>query len=142
MERVAMLLPQEQRERFLALSMRLKTLPEDDEFLLALELICFSTLIWHQVPGRLQQILEKSNPVSENTHSIAGQLKEAIIREIPSCEDLRHLSIRLAQHEKNLKSELRQLQRERKAVVSRGWPLLFLGLILGCLADRFVSLPF
>ena len=141
-ERIADLLPDEQREKFLVLSTRFKTLPEDDEFLLALELICYSTLIWHQVPERLQSLLEKANPVAENTHSIAGELKEALVQEIPSCGDLRDLSFRLVQLEKNLGSAIRQLQKERKRPTGWSGLLMLVGIALGYLAPRIASLLF
>ena len=138
-ERIAALLPQEERVRFLSLSTRLKELPEDDEFLLALELICYSTLIWHEVPTRIQELLEKSNPVVETTHSIAGELKEALIQEVPSCEDLRDLSIRLGQHEKNLQSQLRRAQRQGEGGRVSGMLWLAVGLFGGFLLRGVLS---
>lgn len=80
---VAGLLPLEQRERFLTMAASFQSVPEDDEYLQILEAIGFMTLLWKEVPEEVQKILEGANPVTDTCHSVAGQVREAVVEAIP-----------------------------------------------------------
>jgi hypothetical protein len=100
------LLPEAQRERFLAMAASFQSVPEDDEYLQILEAISFMTLLWKEVPGEVQKILEGANPVTETCHSVGEKVREAVIEAIPSYDDLKRISQRLESHELALKNTL------------------------------------
>jgi hypothetical protein len=103
---VSGLLPEAQRERFLAMAASFQSVPEDDEYLQILEAIGFMTLLWKEVPGEVQKILEGANPVTETCHSVGAMVREAVIEAIPSYDDLKRISQRLESHELALKNTL------------------------------------
>lgn len=105
-EEIAKLLPQEQAEQFLILVAQFQTVPDDDEYLQILEAIGLMTLLWKQVPDEVRSVLEGANPVTETCHSVAKQVREAVIESIPSYEDLQLISKRLSEHEVALKRTL------------------------------------
>jgi len=106
LERIAELLPQRDREQFFALIAQFKSVPDDDEYLQVLRAIGFMTLLWKEVPNEIKSILEGANPVSDTCHSVARQVREAVIEAIPSYEDLISISKRLEEHELALKRVL------------------------------------
>ena len=132
---VSSLLPEAQRERFLAMAASFQSVPEDDEYLQILEAIGFMSLLWKGVPGEVQKILEGANPVTETCHSVAAKVREAVIEAIPSYDDLKTICQRLEGHELALKNTLSRsvpppsLPSIRGLVGSLG--ILALGVILG-----------
>lgn len=113
LERIAKLLPQQQREQFFAMITRFKSVPDDDEYLQILQAIGFMTLLWKEVPNEVSKILEGANPVNDTCHSIAKQIREAVVDAIPSYEDLMLISKRLEEHELALKRTLSTLQQTK-----------------------------
>ncbi len=103
LENIAKLLPQSEREQFLAMIAQFKSVPDDDEYLQILLAIGFMTMLWKEVPNEITKILEGSNPITDTCHSVAKQVREAVIEAIPSYDDLTLISKRLEEHEVTLK---------------------------------------
>lgn len=102
LERVAEHLPQEQRERFLALIATFKQVPEDDEYLLTLEAIGFMTLLWQDVPKQITEILAGAQPAKAPTNENLSKCVQQAVKEaitLPSHEDLRRLVEQLWEQE-------------------------------------------
>lgn len=106
LEEVAKLLPSEQRERFLLMCARFKSVPQDDEYLQVLEAIGFMTLLWQRVPEDIQEILKSSAPRGSN-EELKTVVHDAIKESVPSYEDLRRMAERLENHETALKRIIR-----------------------------------
>ncbi len=103
LERIAKLLPQQEREQFFAMIARFKSVPDDDEYLQIINAVGLMTLLWKEVPNEIRKVLEGANPISDTCHSVARQVREAVTDAIPSCEDLVLVSKRLEEHELALK---------------------------------------
>ena len=110
LERVAMLLEGDERERFYAMIARFRSVPEDDEYLQILEAIGFMTLIWSRVPTEVETILAGANPITESCQSVATHVEKAVSGAIPSQEDLRQIVQSLGEHELVLESAIRSIQ--------------------------------
>ena len=118
LERIAKLLPHDERERFFAMIARFRNLPEDDEYLQILEAIGFMTLIWTKVPDQVASILDGANPVQETCQSLAGHVRKAVEDAIPSHDDLRQTAQALHEHELALKQAIGSVQQSRNRSVS------------------------
>ena len=103
LENIAKLLPQSEREQFLAMIAQFKTVPDDDEYLQILLAIGFMTMLWKEVPNEIREILEGANPITDTCHSVAKQVREAVIDAIPSYDDLILITKRLEEHELSLR---------------------------------------
>ena len=53
-------LPPDQRARLLAMSIRLKNLPSDDELSIALEALGFTTLVLKEIPHEISEAISKA----------------------------------------------------------------------------------
>ena len=141
---VSGLLPEAQRERFLAMAASFQSVPEDDEYLQILEAIGFMTLLWKEVPGEVQKILEGANPVTETCHSVGVKVREAVIEAIPSYDDLKRINQRLESHELALKNTLSRNvpQPTLSPLLKLGGSLVILaiGLVLGFVLSHSNSL--
>ena len=96
MERIAELLPEDRREKFFATMVRLRNIPEEDEFLLILEAIGFMTLIWSEIPGKIKDILSGAGSGEvphENIEYLLRELRKSINEalDLPSYGDLRQM---------------------------------------------------
>ena len=60
-------------------------------------------MLWKEVPHDITKILEGANPITDTCHSVAKQVREAVIEAIPSYDDLMLISKRLEEHEITLK---------------------------------------
>lgn len=107
LEAFAGMLPEAQRERFLQLAVRFRSVPEDDEFLLILEAIGFFSLILKEIPGELAKLLEGTSPVQESQQGLCQLVKQAVSETIPSYEDLKRMTERLENHDIALAQMLR-----------------------------------
>ena len=102
-ERIAALLPEEQRQRFLLMCARFRNVPEDDEILLIVEAICFTTLIWKTVPDEIEKLLKESAPLKADYKCLDEIVKQAVNETVLSYEDLKLICQRLESHETALK---------------------------------------
>ena len=136
LERVADLLPPEQRERLLRVALRFRHLPEEDEFLQVLEAIGLMTLVWSKIPREIHAILEGTKPVQPNLDFVSAQIRSAIQEAIPSFGDLRQISQSLQNQQVALR---RHLQSPVSSTSQGGWWRHFLlGLCTGLLAVVFL----
>lgn len=136
LEQIAELLPQKQREQFLAMILQFKTVPDDDEYLQILNAIGFMTLLWKQVPEEVKAVLEGANPVTETCQSIAKQLSKAVAETIPSYEDLKLISKRFEDHDIALKRHLNTGRVHPQNGASA--PLVFFAGAIGVILGFFV----
>ena len=140
LESVAALLRAEQRERFLKMVSRFRSVPEDDEYLQVLEAIGFMTLLWREVPQDIQRILERADPEAATGHSVAGIVRDAVAQSIPSYEDLKAITQHLEAHELALKNTLSAIPQSRQSGGSWFWVLTVFaaGLTAGFMAHDFL----
>ncbi len=138
LERVAMMLPAEDKERFLILVARFRNVPQDDEYLLVLEAIGFMTLLWSSVPKEILRILEGANPVAESSASLRSMVREAVSESIPSHQDLRSIAHILRDHETALRAALACAKPARPANTSN----ILQGLFLTVVVLVFAALTF
>lgn len=86
LERITALLPEEQREPYLKVLSRLRQVPEDDEYLLILEAIGFTSLILEGVPQQVQALLSASASLgslpSSSTEYLVARIGELLREEI------------------------------------------------------------
>ncbi len=151
LEHVAKLLPVERRERFLLLAARLKSVPEDDEYLQVLEAIGFMTLIMTEVPNRLASLLkEAGQQTSAMDESQAKALALELSRsleaqlDVPSFEDLRRLCQTVSEHSRSLRGALKAAPMLHSTSVEKTANYRFqLGVFLGCglTTTAYVLLP-
>lgn len=102
-ERVAELLPPDERERLLRVALRCRNLPDDDELLLLLEAIGIMSLLWQRIPKEIHGILEASQPQSPNSDYVCERIRAAVRESIPTFDDLRSLSQTIQQQQLALK---------------------------------------
>lgn len=103
LRQVAEMLPDDRRERFLLMCTRFQNVPEDDEYLIILEVIGLMTLLWKEVPQEIAQVLEKATPIGSNHQHLELLIQQAVQASIPSFEDLKRMAERLENHEATLK---------------------------------------
>ena len=103
LEKIADLLPEGRRERFLLMSARFKNVPEDDEYLQMLEAIGLMTLLWREVPEQIEQLLDKASPVGANHQQLRALIAESVTQSIPTYDDLKRSTERLENLELSLK---------------------------------------
>ena len=139
-EEIAALLPPERRERFLSMTIRFQTVPQDDEYLQILEAIGFMTLLWKEVPGEVKAVLAGANPVTETCEGVASQVKDAVIEAIPSYEDLRQITRQLETHQMALKATLEQSRKANSKI--RYFIFALLLLIILDLIHKYPTLIF
>ena len=136
LERVAALLPPDDRQRFLLVVARFRNVPQDDEYLQVLEAIGFMTLLWKAVPNEIQKLLEGANPAQDTAASIARLVRDAVSEAIPSQQDLRGIAQTMREHE----AALRGLARGNGTKTSSGHSgtavVLLVLIILALLAER------
>ena len=143
LERVAQLLPEDQREKFFATIARCKTVPEDDEYLLVLEAIGFMTLLWCEVPNRIQDVLSGASPLGADhggqVEYLVQEMRHAINASIdtPSHEDLRQLVHELKEQQNLFVHAMRNLGSQGRGLTPRprsngmvAWIALALSLVL------------
>lgn len=136
LERVADLLPPEQRERLLRIALKFRNLPEEDEFLQVLEAIGLMTLLWSQIPREIHSILEGAKPAQPNMEFVNTQIRSAIQENIPSFGDLRQISQSLQNQQAVLK---RHFQSPVRSSSPKGrWQHFLLGLFAGLLVAAFI----
>ena len=122
-EAIADALPLEQREAYLRVMTRLREVPEDDEYLLILEAIGFSSLILREIPQQVKEVLAAADTVDSNASSeyllrqIREELREAI--QIPSYHDLKKQLDRLSQVRAGLYEDIRALSSKLKELPSK-----------------------
>lgn len=104
LEKIAGLLEPVDRDRFLTLATRLRSLQNDDEILMIVEAIGFMTLIWKTVPGEVQRILEGAKPVPDTCANLTKTIQETVSQAIPSQQDLRTIVQTLREHEVSLRN--------------------------------------
>lgn len=142
LEAVAAMLPEPQRERFLQMAVRFRSVPDDDEFLQILEAIGFISLVIKEVPMELQKILEGASPIQESQQGLSNLIKVAVSETIPSYEDLKRMTERLESHEIALAQMLRGESPSKSAALFPG-PLscllmVLLGTLIGILVSEFL----
>ena len=113
LNRIAELLPEENRQRFFEMITRLRNVPEDDEYLLILEAIGFMTLIWHEVPNQVQTVLASGAPSDANTNNafLVSEIRKAVKAElnVPTYTDMRQIAARFEEQHGILKNTTAQL---------------------------------
>ena len=139
LESFAKMLPDPQRERFLQLAVRFRSVPEDDEFLLILEAIGFYSLILKEVPTELSRLMEGASPVQESQQGLCQLVKKAVSETIPSYEDLKRMTERLENHDIALAQMLRGEMPSRSNAKAGGQLLVVVVIILAFLAGVYVS---
>ncbi len=135
LEKIAALLPEKQKQRFLLLSSRFRNVPEDDEYLQILEAIGFMTLLWNEVPNEIDTLLKKASPVDTTQQQLKTMITDTVKSAVPSYEDLRVVCERLEQHELVLKRITSDKRGTKPRVSWFSWLLLFGG---GLLAGHFL----
>lgn len=103
LHRIAELLPEEEKQRFLLLSHKFINFSEDDELLLIIEAICLNTLLWKEVPEEISKILSGASPIPENHEQLKTMIDTAVREAVPSYQDLKSITKRLENHELALK---------------------------------------
>lgn len=136
LERVADLLPPEQRERLLRVALKFRSLPEEDEFLQVLEAIGLMTLIWSRIPHEIHDILEGAKPVQPNLDFVNAQIRSAIQQSVPSFGDLRQISQSLQNQQAALKRHLHSPA--KPSLPAGGWPRFLSGMLAGLLMAAFL----
>lgn len=133
LERVADILPPEQRERLLRVALRFRDIPEEDEFLQVLEAIGLMTLVWKEIPREIHSILEGAKPIQPNAEFLSSTIRNTIRESIPSFEDLRQISQSLNQQQVALKRHM--LQPPPGSIPSAGgrWRYFVSGMFVGLL---------
>jgi len=143
LEAVAAMLPEPQRERFLQMVVRFRSVPDDDEFLQILEAIGFISLVLKEIPMELQRILEGASPIQESQIGLCNLIKEAISDSIPSYEDLKRMAERLESHDIALAQMLRGEAPSKSTSffpgLIGGFVMLLLGIFIGTFAPEFLS---
>lgn len=138
LERVADLLPPEQRERLLRVALRFRDLPEEDEFLQVLEAIGLMTLIWSKIPKEIHSILEGAKPIQPTMDFVNAQIRSTIQESIPSFGDLRQISQSLQQQQATLKRHLLAPSPGRLSASGGRWRYFVSGMFVGLLIAAFV----
>ena len=147
LESVAEMLPEPQRQRFLQMAVRFRSVPDDDEFLQILEAIGFISMVLKEVPKELQRILEGASPIQESQRGLCKVIKEAISESIPSYDDLKRITERLESHEIALAQMLRGESPSKSTSLLPGFIggfiMLLLGILIGIFAPELLptSLP-
>lgn len=99
-EALAEKLPPDQRARFLAMSIQLRNLPPDDELVLAIEALGFTSLILKEIPAEISDVIGKmrSGLSDAQRDGLREDMEEILKQSIdtPSYKDLRE-TIRLMQ---------------------------------------------
>ncbi len=141
-------LPPEQRAQFLAMSVRLKNLPADDELVVALEALGFTTLILKQIPEEISETISKMRSGLDDAQraGLREDIEEILIRSLdtPSYKDLRETIRELKDQQNRFKQNMGGLAKSLSAV--RVWlerrnaiaPSLGLGLCSGIIAGGLV----
>ena len=93
MEHIAELLPPDRRERFFELLAKFRNVPEDDEFLMLVEAVGFSTLLLQNVPQEVRSILDEKLGYNALTEAASDHIESAIKKsfDVPSFRELRDL---------------------------------------------------
>lgn len=123
LERVAELLPEEQRQKFFATIATFKQVPEDDEYLLTLEAIGFMTLLWHQVPNQIKDVMAGAQPAAQpTTEYLASEIRKSIQESLnlPSHEDLRQLVHELGEQQTKFVQSMKGFERCKSTHSSQG----------------------
>ena len=136
LERVAALLPSDDRQRFLLVVARFRNIPQDDEYLQVLEAIGFMTLLWKSVPNEIQGLLEGANPAQDTAASIARLVRDAVSEAIPSQQDLRGIAQTMREHEAALRGLARGTGTKTSSGHSGTAVVLLVLVILALLAER------
>ncbi|MBK1884406.1 hypothetical protein JIN85_18460 [Luteolibacter pohnpeiensis] len=133
LESVAALLPPPQRERFLTMAARFRNVPEDDEYLQVLEAIGFMTLLWKEVPEKIQRTLAGASPTLGCSEQFISIMRDAVTSAIPSYEDLKQIAQRLEAHEQLLARMARHTSTSDKPEHTKRASILWVGVgvILG-----------
>ena len=88
-------LPPKQKAQFLATSLRLKNLPPDDELVVALEALGFTTLILKEIPREIAETVSKMRSGLDDAQreGLQEDIEEVLKRSIdtPSYKDLREM---------------------------------------------------
>lgn len=103
LHRIAALLPEEEKERFLLLSHKFSNFSEDDELLLLVEAICLNTLLWKEVPEQILSILSGASPIPENHERLKSMIDSSVRNAVPSYDDLKQISSKLEENILSLK---------------------------------------
>lgn len=138
LERVAELLPPEQRERLFLIALKFRNIPEEDEFLQILEGIGLMTLIWSKIPQEIHLILEAVKPTHPNAEFLNAHIRNTIQESIPSFEDLRQVSQSLQQQQISLKRHLLTPSPGHHQSKPGSWRFFFGGILVGLLAAMIV----
>lgn len=133
LERVADILPPEQRERLLRVALRFRDIPEEDEFLQVLEAIGLMTLVWKEIPQEIHSILEGAKPIQPNAEFLNSTIRSTIRESIPSFEDLRQISQSLNQQQVALKRHMLQPPSGSIPSVGERWRYFVSGVFVGLL---------
>ena len=105
---MAKLLPDDHRERFFEIMARFSKAPDDDEYMLLLEAIGFTSMITQRVPGEIAAIVEKmeSGFTDAQFQSLQRRLETLLKNSIdtPSYRDLRTLVGEMKDHQERFKT--------------------------------------
>jgi len=146
MERIADALPDEQREAYLRVVARLREVPEDDEYLLVLEAIGFTSLILREIPQQVRDVLSAADGVggAGSTEYLLRQIREELERVIqfPSYRDHKSQMEELTQARAGLCEDIRALTRNlESATPERGSGKSWIfGFVVGVVATVVVYL--
>ena len=143
LERIAGLLEPIDRDRFLTLATRLRSLQHDDEILMIVEAIGFMTMIWKAVPTEVQRILEGANPLPDTCANLTKTIQDAVSQAIPSQQDLRTIVQTLREHEVSLRNLCRKDPPSNSATHT-AWliAIIFAIATLLLLAERYQLIQF
>lgn len=133
LERVADILPPEQRERLLRVALRFRDIPEEDEFLQVLEAIGLMTLVWKEIPQEIHSILEGAKPIQPNAEFLSSTIRSIIRESIPSFEDLRQITQSLNQQQVALKRHLHHPPQGSTPSTGGKWRYFVSGMLIGLL---------
>lgn len=141
LERIADILPPEQRERLLRVALRFRGIPEEDEFLQVLEAIGLMTLVWNKIPQEIHSILEGAKPIQPNAEFLNSTIRSTIRESIPSFEDLRQITQSLNQQQVALKRHLLQPPPGSNPSTGARWRYFVSGVFVGLLIAVLIIYP-
>ena len=134
-------LPPDQRARLLAMSIRLKDLPPDDELTIAMEALGFTTLVLKEIPQEISEAIGKarSGLSDSRREGLRADIEEMLTNSLdtPSYKDLRETIRQMQDHHHRIRQETGGLAKSLSQ--TRTWlerrnamiPSLALGLCAG-----------
>lgn len=106
-------LPADQRARLLAMSIRLKDLPADDELSIALETLGFTTLVLKEIPQEISEAIRKARSALSDSQreGMREDIEEILTKSVdtPSYKDLRETIRQMQDHHHRIRQETGRL---------------------------------